>query len=121
MLVTFVDDTNNTVHQQRPSVCPGEPAAAVLEPEPRVRCRVGVDRILNLKADAAAIIALIGTEDRGRARLRAVWIEPLRIAMTGRNDGGIPDQQHLGSVGTPCQRIGLDVPSVSRFSDRSQD
>ena len=121
MLVALVDDADDAVGAHRLAVRAGEPAADILDPEPRVRRRVGTDAILNLIGDAAAVVALVRLHDGVEARLRVLGLEHLGIGAAGRDRGDVGDEQHRGGVGAPMQRVGVDAPVVGHLADRVED
>ena len=121
VLVALVDDADDAVGAHRLAVRAGEPAADILDPQPRVRCRVGTDAILNLIGDAAAVVALVRLHDGVEARLGVLGLEHLGIGAAGRDRGDVGDQQHRGGVGAPMQRVGVDAPVVGHLADRVED
>src|ERR1700728_4748708 len=85
VLVALVDDADDAMSAHRLAVRAGKPAADILDPESRVRRRVGTDAILNLVSDAAAVVTLVRLHDGIEARLRVLSLEHLGIGAAGRD------------------------------------
>ena len=122
MIVTLVDDAHHAVRARRASVGAGEPAAIVLDPEPRRAAR---------RRPAGSIRS--GRERRCRHRGRRS-ASRRRSASWCWSDRGSPhsrgrcasaarsrDLQHLGGVRAPDDRVGVDAPVVGHEPDRGED